>query len=94
MVGAGHAVFHAVGAAGFGNALIIGGDKHIIELFALFGFLVHPPDHGLAQNIRQRLARHPRAGITGGNNADKFHSKQPPKRSIGSPLRGAVRAAD
>lgn len=31
MVGAGHAVFHAVGAAGFGNALIAGGDKHIIE---------------------------------------------------------------
>ena len=73
MVRAGHQVAHIVGFAGVGNALVVGGNKHIVQLRAGLGGLVDPVDHRFAQHIRQRLARHPGTGVTRGDNGDCFH---------------------
>jgi len=73
MVGAGHQIFHIILLAGLSNAVIVGGDQHIVQLRAGLGGLVHPPDHRLAQHIGQRLARHPRTRIPRRNHSDCFH---------------------
>ena len=73
VVGAGHQIAHAVGLAGIGDALVIGSDEDVVQLGAGFGGLVDPPDHGFAQHIRQRLAGHTGACITGRDHSDCFH---------------------
>lgn len=73
VVGAGHQIAHAVGLAGIGNALVIGSDEDVVQLGAGLGGLVDPPDHGFAQHIRQRLAGHTGACITGRDHSDCFH---------------------
>ena len=61
------------GLAGIGDALVIGSDEDVVQLGTGFGGLVDPPDHGFAQHIRQRLAGHTGACITGRDHSDCFH---------------------
>ena len=73
VVGAGHNIPHIVGFAGVGNALVVGGDEHIVQLRAGPGGLVDPVDHRFAQHIGQRLARHPGTGVARRDHSDCFH---------------------
>ena len=73
VVSTGHHIFHAVLLAHIRNALVVGCNKAIGQLGALYGLAVNPPDHGLAQNIRQGLAGHTGALITGRDHTDEFH---------------------
>ncbi len=64
VVGAGHAGFATKGADGLEDAVVVGGDNHLVDGFCGFGALVDPLNHGLTGEHYQWLAGETRRSVS------------------------------